>query len=347
MMKRITYISHFAEDLSKQDIEAIGDVAIRRNQRDEITGVLLCSGGMFFQVIEGEDGRIDDLFIKILADSRHTDVLCLKTEMDVQERQFPEWSMKVFNLDETSGILMKPVRSLIEVLGESHSVLEKYTQPTVLKFLKQGMNPLDIPPTRREKVILFSDIVSFSRFSSALPVEKIVAMVNTYFSICSKAIVDRGGEVTKFIGDCVMAYFNKEQVNEALETGMDILSSLESLRRNAPPQNPIQALYAGIGVSFGEVIEGNIGSNVKMDFTVLGDCVNQAAFLEGLTRTLPRFLVFSEDVRRITNTPRSIVSLGLHSLKAKDSPAALFSIDDPVTLKPVEFDSGPFISSGH
>lgn len=333
-MKRITYISRFARDLSAREIQQLGEVAAQNNRRDGITGVLVCSAGVFFQIIEGEDEKIDGLFERIRRDERHQHVLCLKTEFDVPRRAFPDWSMKIFNLDESHDTLMQPLRSLFQVMMESQGILEKYTQPTVLRFMHDGINPLGVEPRREEKTILFCDMVASSLFASALPVEDMMAMVNEFFDICSGVIARRGGEVTKFIGDCVMAYFPRDHVDEAIRASLDVLSALDACRKSAPADSGLQVLYCGIGLAFGEVMEGNIGSNVKMEYTILGDAVNKAAFLESLTRKLPRALVFSSGVRNMASSNWPFIHLGSYALKENQQPIPVFSIDDPTTFKP-------------
>lgn len=333
-MKRVTYISRFAHALSREEINRIGEVAQRNNTRDEITGVLICSSGVFFQTIEGRDEKIDRLFEKIRQDSRHTELLCLKTEKDVEERQYPEWSMKTLNLDDETDVLMHPIRSLFQVLAESHSVLEKYTQPTVLNFISNGINPLTIPSQVTEKIVFFCDITAFSYFSAILSVQEIVSLVNTYLTVCTNILVKARGEVTKYVGDCVMAYFEYEQADAAVQAGLDILTHLGKLRQEAPLDSPLRFLHTGIGIACGEVIEGNIGSSSKMEYTILGDAVNQAASLETLTRRLPRALAISTEVRELTSRNWDFVSLGEHELKKGHDPIPVFSVDHPITNKP-------------
>jgi class 3 adenylate cyclase len=229
---------------------------------------------------------------------------------------------------------MYPIRSLFQVLAESHGVLEKYTQPTVLNFISNGINPLTIPSRETRKVILFCDIVAFSHFSAVLSVQEIVSIVSAYFGICSNAIVKHGGEVAKYIGDCVMAYFDYEDADRAIQAGLDILADLERERESSPEDSPLRLLYTGIGIAAGLVIEGNIGSEHKMEYTVLGDAVNQAAFLENLTRDLPRSLVLSSDVKGMVSEDWPFLPLGEFDMKRGQDPIPVFSVDDPLTLSP-------------
>lgn len=332
-MKRLTYISKFSRPLSRQEIEEIGAVSQRNNQRENITGVLLCSQGIFFQILEGEEDIIDKLYEKILRDERHNEIICLNTEYELKEKLFPDWSMQTINLDENSDLMIKPIKALLQTLNNSYRVLEKYTQPTIAKLISRGINPLTVPLRKVEKIVLFSDIVSFSTLVEKLPCDEIVGILNMYFTICTNIITARGGEVTKFIGDCVMAYFSAEKADAAIQASLDILTELEILRNFAPADSPLTVLYNGIGLSQGEVIEGNIGSNVKMDYTILGDAVNVAQRLESLTRQESRSLILSLPVKRSAVNAWKFVSLGKCYVKGKEESIEIYSIDDRITKK--------------
>ncbi|MCL1469805.1 BLUF domain-containing protein [Argonema antarcticum] len=333
-MKRLTYISKSSRHLSIQEIENIGAISRKNNQKQNITGVLLCTQDIFFQILEGEEESIDKLYEKILVDDRHTDILCLQTEHDIKEKMFPDWSMQTINLDEKPDLIIKPIRSLLRTLNESYRILEKYTQSTIVNLISSGINPLLVTPRKVEKIILFSDIISFSTLVEKLPCEEIVAILNTYFTICTNSILARGGEVNKFIGDCVMAYFSAEQADDAIQASLDILSEVEKLRSDAPEGSPLRVLYNGIGLAQGEVIEGNIGSYAKMDYTIIGDAVNIAQRLESLTRNLSRCLILSVAVKSSTAVSWDFVKLGQCQVKGKEELIEIYSIDNKITNLP-------------
>jgi class 3 adenylate cyclase len=335
-MKRLTYISKAAPLLPFSEIQSIGNVSIRNNQRDEITGVLLYLNGLFFQMIEGEAEKIDKLYEKILKDERHTDILCLKTEYHLTERKFPNWAMKTINLDEYSDVFIQPIKSLLQTVTESHRILEKYTQPSLFRIINSGINPLTLEPRSVEKIIFFSDILSFSTFTEKLPVTEVVALVNCYFTICSQIIASHGGEVAKFIGDCVMASFTMAQADAALQSSLEILRELHKLRENAAILSPLRLLYTGIGLACGTVIEGNFGSTVKMDYSLLGDAVNVAARLEALTRHLPYTLALTAEVKNHCQKPWPFINLGKQQTKGKQHLVEVYALEEEITRKPRE-----------
>jgi adenylate cyclase len=306
-MKRMAYMSNFARPLSPEEIDQIGVQASRRNGLDGITGALLTLGSVFFQIIEGDERAIDDLYTRVLRDDRHTDIICLRTEPDATHRLFPDWSMNVFDLDHIAGGgVVEPLKLLLGRMSEAQHIIERYTQPAVSRIMTQGLNPLEIPLKKVDRVVLFTDMVAFSIISDRLAIEDVSELVSAYLETCSTAIARSGGEVTKFLGDGVMAYFEAGAADEALQSCVDIHQELSHIRETSPPRSARRLLYSGFGLALGTVIEGSIGSSVKMDYTIIGEPVNTAARLEALTRTLDTPILMTEAVARATRRPWDI-----------------------------------------
>lgn len=308
-------------------MEQIGITSSQNNRALNITGLLVYFERLFFQIIEGDDEKVDHLFLKIGQDPRHQDIIRLKTDYDVDQRLFPAWSMKTINLDSNVDELVRPIKILLQAVTESHTIIEQYTQPTILKILNNGVNPLGVIPIRVEKIILFSDIVSYSAISEKSTIEDVFLILNTYFEICSRIILDKGGEVNKLLGDGLMAYFDVEQADDSIQACLDIMQELRNLRNSASAHSPLRLLHSGFGLAQGTVIEGNMGSNFKTDYTVIGDAVNIASRLEGLTREVNRSLVLSESLKQSTKSPWVFVSLGKYSLKGKEKNMEVYSIE--------------------
>ena len=108
MMKRLKYVSRQAQPMNRSEIEAMVAAASYANAARGITGALIVTGHVFFQILEGPTAEVDALFAKIKADPRHTDVVCL-AEQDAREiRFFPYWGMRRIALEETpAAITMK------------------------------------------------------------------------------------------------------------------------------------------------------------------------------------------------------------------------------------------------
>jgi class 3 adenylate cyclase len=325
-MKRVTYISTTARRLSDDEIDEIARKADANNARDGVTGVLLSAHGFFFQVLEGEAADVDRVMERIRRDPRHHDVLILKSERDLAARAVGQWSMRTVRLEGTGDLLIDAIRTMLETITESHRIIERYTQPAVLSLLTQGINPLTVPARKTEALVLFADIVGFSHFSIRHPVEEVTAVVNLFLDASSRAIVAHGGEVTKFVGDCVVAYFPAERADGAVRAALAILGAVRGLRHEGGPDGLQRRLYCGIGLNKGPVIEGNIGSSTKLDYTVIGDTVNLASRLQGLTREVGRALVVSDAVRSACEATWTFAPAGTYRLKGQPEAQPVFTV---------------------
>lgn len=116
MLKRKSYVSRFSRPFTRDELDALADDAAARNRGLGITGMLMSSGGIFYQVLEGPVGAVNELFHKISLDPRHKDVLVLTVQEEVESRQFPSWAMKKVSLDENAMSRLDPLKALLEAI---------------------------------------------------------------------------------------------------------------------------------------------------------------------------------------------------------------------------------------
>ncbi len=124
-MKRIKYVSRFATPFRESELEELGARAAKKNEGLGVTGVLLTSGGLFYQVLEGPEEAVDELFRAIRTDKRHTDLLVLGVEEGVAQRLFPSWSMKTVNLDAAAHVRLLPLKILMEAVFDQQQLIDK------------------------------------------------------------------------------------------------------------------------------------------------------------------------------------------------------------------------------
>jgi len=125
MIKRIKYISRFAQGLDDEDIEDIVQQSARNNAELDVTGVLMASGKMFFQVLEGPPEHVDLVYRNIVRDERHVNVLLINSEENLQYRLFPEWPMRMVDLGLETDMRRDSLRLILETVIESRTHLEK------------------------------------------------------------------------------------------------------------------------------------------------------------------------------------------------------------------------------
>lgn len=124
-MKRITYVSRFAKPFTEDELRELGDAAAENNRRLDVTGVLMTSGGVFFQILEGPDDAVDKIYASIASDSRHTNIVVLELEHDIAARNYPDWSMKTVDLDAAAHVRLLPLKTLMETVFEQQLLIDK------------------------------------------------------------------------------------------------------------------------------------------------------------------------------------------------------------------------------
>ena len=170
-------------------------------------------------------------------------------------------------------------------------MLSQYVSPSILSTLIDK-SPEDVLKaevgTRETLTILFSDIRGFTSISEQFEAEKVVDILNGYLSGMVDVIFMHEGTLDKFIGDAIMAFWGapirvRDHGMRAVETAIDMIRQLEVYNEGLKAKG-MSPLSIGIGINTGDVILGNIGSEKKLDYTVIGDNVNLASRMEGLTK---------------------------------------------------------------
>ncbi len=150
--------------------------------------------------------------------------------------------------------------------------------------------------------ILFSDIRSFTTISEKLEPDDLVNSLNRYFTVMVNIIDARQGTIDKYIGDAIMAFFGApaRHKNDALNSvlaGIEMTEALEGFNAHQRELGKPE-FHIGVGINYGVVTVGNIGTDKKMDYTIIGDMVNLASRMEGLTKKYKQPLLISESLHR-------------------------------------------------
>jgi len=211
---------------------------------------------------------------------------------------------------------------------------ERYVaSPVVDEIIHQmeGMRSL-LQGRTLQAAVLFADIRNFTQISAQLPPHKLISQLNTYLTAMVEAILGAQGTVDKFIGDAVMAEFGSPisygtttDAMNAIHAALKMRSRLHELRHQwrSAGETP---LFNGIGINFGEVIVGNIGSPERLEYAVMGDTVNIASRVEGLTKSLQADILITESLYAIVKDQVEVIDLGEQEIRGRDRPLRLYSL---------------------
>jgi class 3 adenylate cyclase/CHASE2 domain-containing sensor protein len=187
----------------------------------------------------------------------------------------------------------------------------------------------------REVCILFLDIRDFTRLSARTAPEEIVRLLNFYFGIITNIIKKHGGFVNKFIGDGILAFFasGDQPVAQTVRAAMEIIQATETLNVNGDfiPYVGDWHIRAGIGIHYGRVILGNIGSEKRMDFTIIGHEVNIASRIEGMTKEYMKPILLSGAAQARVKDHFIFEDLGEFQVKGIDHPIRVYAVTDYIT----------------
>ncbi len=181
------------------------------------------------------------------------------------------------------------------------TVFQRYVPQHVIEQVYESPESMLVGQERALSVLI-SDIRGFTAFSEGLPSSQVVESLNRYFGLMVDAVDRNDGIVDKYMGDSLMAFFgapvaNPESPQNAVMTAFQMLSALDEFNawQTGRGRMPFRI---GIAVNHGLVTVGNIGSDRKMDYTVVGDMVNVVSRLEGLTKIYRQPVLITESVRR-------------------------------------------------
>lgn len=174
--------------------------------------------------------------------------------------------------------------------------------------------------------VMFLDIMGFTSISEQISPERALLLLNIYFDGIGELIYKYGGYIDKFLGDGIMIIFEQETSDDALSCAIEIQDFIKRFQVSSIGKK----INIGIGINAGEVIVGTIGTKHRMDATVIGDTVNTASRLEGLTRKYEKNIILSQSViDQIKNRERfSLHEVDTVTLKGKKQSTKIFSLDD-------------------
>ena len=210
---------------------------------------------------------------------------------------------------------------------------ETYLDPRQVMLLQKDPSLLRLGGERKEMSFLFMDIVGFTPISEHYKnnddPEGLVKIINNYLDTMTKIILKNGGTIDKYMGDCIMAFWNAplpcdNHADMAVKTAEEIVEAADVLIKELEEQG-LPRIDVGIGINTGDCIVGNMGSESRFDYSVIGDAVNLAARLEGQTRNYDGVRVLLSQFTAGKCTSRSFTKVDRIQVKGKSELITIFT----------------------
>jgi adenylate cyclase len=187
----------------------------------------------------------------------------------------------------------------------------------------------------REVTVMFTDIRGFTSFSESMPPKKVIEILNRYLSGMSDAILDHGGTLCAFLGDGILAVFGSpvhqdDHADRALAAGLELVCDrLPEFNEWMIAQGYGNGFNMGVGINSGECLAGNVGSERRLEYTVIGDVVNTASRIEGISKDTPYQLLLAESTRLLLHDePEGLIDLGDFDVRGRAAKTKLWTHPD-------------------
>ena len=219
------------------------------------------------------------------------------------------------------------------------NAFSQYMSPVMVEKLAQSNKSLKLGGERREMTFLFSDIRGFTAISEKYKddPESLTVLINSILTVLSDEVLDQDGTIDKYMGDCIMAFWNAPSEDpfhreKSIEAAFKMSEALNKLNESLDRKGE-NKLSIGIGINSGECIVGNMGSEKRFDYTVLGDPVNLASRLEGQSGAYGFQRILGQETVNALKSESTLFELDLIQVKGKTEPVKIFTSFNNFSLK--------------
>jgi adenylate cyclase len=234
----------------------------------------------------------------------------------------------------------------VVLLGEAferqhaRDIFARFVPPGVVdEVLARTDDDFRLGGVERDCTVLFTDLRGFTSFSETQPAAKVIEVINVYLNEMTEAVLDAGGTLISYIGDGILALFGApidqpDHADRALVAAREMLGArLTRFNDWLRDQGYERGFRMGIGLNSGTVMVGNVGSAERVEYTVIGDPVNTASRLEGLTKNTPHTLFVAETTReRMRSAPDDLVFVDQLEIRGRLATMAVYTLASPADV---------------
>ncbi len=208
------------------------------------------------------------------------------------------------------------------------SAFKQYLSPDFIEHILDDPDKLKLGGEKKELTIFFSDLEGFTTISETLNPEQLITLINEYLTAMTDIILEEGGTIDKYEGDAIIAFWNapidyKDHAIRCVRASLRCQQKLEELRPHFHNTTG-HSLKMRIGINTGSAIVGNMGSNTRFDYSMLGDSVNLAARLEGINKQFGTYTIISQSTKDAINGQYKVRELGRVQVVGKNRAVTVY-----------------------
>lgn len=218
------------------------------------------------------------------------------------------------------------------------SAMSQYLPPSVVEEIARDPSKLRLGGDTRELTIKFADIRGFTAIAETFRTDpmQLTRLINRVLTPLSRTILDMNGTIDKYIGDCIMAFWNAplddpNHVSNACECALRMQAAIQKLNEQLDAEgfykaHPIKRIAVGIGLNTGSCVVGNMGSDIRFDYSALGDAVNLASRYQSLSGQYGSYIVVGEDTEKRVADKFTFMEIDYLIVKGRADPATLYAL---------------------
>ena len=328
------YNENVLKSLSNGVITLDNDTTIAKVNHAALTTLKMSSdiiGKPAGEVFTGTNRWILSNILKV--NEQGQSLFSVDSDLELHDRTIASVNMNIVPLRDLNDNNIGAMLVIDDISNEKrvrNTMSRYFTEEVADQLLEDGASVLG--GTSQEVSVLFSDIRGFTSLSEKIGPRETVSMLNDYFSVMVDEITLQHGILDKFIGDAMMAIFgapfsSTRDADNSVKAAISMMSKLGGFNKKHTEQGH-EPIDIGIGISSGEVILGNIGSDKRMDYTVIGDTVNLASRLEGTNKHYGTRVLISETTRQSLQDSYQLREIDRLRVKGKEEPAIIFEVLD-------------------
>ncbi len=200
----------------------------------------------------------------------------------------------------------------------------------MLEEILQDPSKVKLGGEVREVTVFFSDVKGFTTLSEKSTPQELVKVMNEYFTLMTEEILKRGGVLDKYIGDAIMAFWgapidDENQADNALQAAIEMTKKLKAFNLKLKDKGKPE-IGMRIGIYTGPALAGNIGSELRLNYTVMGDTVNVASRLEGVNKEYGTQIIIGENVKNKLKGKYDLKGLGSVAVKGRGEPLNIYTL---------------------